>query len=248
MAVLERKYVIAVKDVGISNVINNKGFLKLFEDIACLHSELAGFGINQMEKTHLSWVLLQWKVRIFKRPLYNETIVVKTWAREANRCFTYRDFQVYDEAGNLLCIASSKWALVSTDEGKMERITPEIMAAYNTESNKFVFEEPDIQKLKEPEFLLEESIKPNYCFTVLRRDIDMNHHMHNLYYLDYALETLPREIYEISETNEFEIMYKCGAKLGDIINCFYVEDSNSHTVVMKNAKDNRLHAIIKLSV
>lgn len=248
MSVIERKYVVAVKDVGISNVITNKGILKFLEDIACLHSEIAGFGINQMEQTHLSWVLLQWKVRVLKRAIYNQTIIVKTWAREANRCFTYRDFEIYDEKGNLLCIASSKWALVTTDEGKMVRITPEVMSSYNIEENKFVFEEPDIAKLKEPEALLEENLQPDYHFTVLRRDIDMNQHMHNLYYLDYALESLSEDVYNISETNEFEIMYKSGAKLGDAINCFYVEEPNAHTVVMKNAEDNRLHAIVKLSM
>lgn len=246
MAIIERKYAVSVKDVGVFNFITNKGILKLLEDIGCLHSEIAGFGINQMEQTHLSWVLLQWKVKVLKRAIYNETIIVKTWAREANRCFTYRDFEIYDEKGNLLCIASSKWALVSTDEGKMVRITPKIMDAYEPECNKFVFEEPDIAKLKEPEALLDGSLQPNYCFTVLRRDIDINHHMHNLYYLDYALESLPQEVYEIPETNEFEIMYKSGAKLGDVIDCFYVKEPDAHIVVMKNAIDSRLHTIVKL--
>ena len=33
-------------------------------------------------------------------------------------------------------------------------------------------------------------------YTVKRRDIDLNFHMHNLYYLDLAYEVLPEEVYE----------------------------------------------------
>ena len=46
--------------------------------------------------------------------------------------------------------------------------------------------------------------------------------------------------------NEFEILYKNGAKLGETVNCFYVKEENAHIVVMKNPEDNRLHAIIQL--
>lgn len=250
MAVFERKYVIAIRDVGVSNSLTNKAFLKLFEDIASNHSEIAGYGINQMGQTHLSWVLLQWKVRVFKRAIYNETVTIKTWARNTTKCLTYRDFEMYDEKGNLLCIASSKWALVSTDDGKILKIASEIIEHYNPENDKSVFGELDIPRLAEPEVLTqsENSIKSNYTFTVLRRDIDINHHMHNLYYIDYALEALPQEVYDNLNCNEFEIMYKSGAKVGDTINCFYVKQSDAHFVVMKNAKDNRLHAIIKLYI
>lgn len=115
MAIFERKYIVNVTDVGISSKLTNRGILDLLEDVACSHSEVAGYGINQMEKTHLSWVLLHWKVRIFQRPIYNSTVILKTWSRNANKVLTYRDFEMYDEDGNLLCIASSKWTLVSTD-------------------------------------------------------------------------------------------------------------------------------------
>lgn len=248
--IMEKKYFVDVPNVDSSNFISNKGILSLFENIACLHSDIAGYGMNQIEKTHLTWILLNWKVRVLKRVVYGSTVTVKTWAKISTSFFTLRDFEMYDESGNLLCIASSKWTLVNAMDGKILRITPEIINTYSPEDDKSVFGESDIQKLKEPEELKqsEHSIAPNYTFSVQRRDIDINKHMHNIYYLDYALEALPQDVYDNLNCNEFEIMYKSGIKFGDIVNCFYVKYSDAHFVVMKNAKDDKLHAIIKFKI
>ena len=95
-----------------------------------------------------------------------------------------------------------------------------------------------------------ESDVPNYVFNALRRDIDINQHMHNLYYLDYALEALPQDIYEVlSNCNNFEIMYKSGIQLGDTVNCFCIKQDNQYIVVMKNAKEpDKLHCVVKFSL
>lgn len=244
MSIFERKCHVEIKDIGSLGLMTNGGFLDLLENTACIHSEVAGYGVNQMEQTHLSWVLLHWKVHIFKRVPFHTAITIKTWAKAANKCLTYRDFEVYDENNELIGIATSKWSLVNTQTGGIAKITPEIIGCYSPEDNKNVFGEVNISKLKEPEDIT--TMKPCYTFTVSRRDIDMNHHLNNVYYLDYAIEALPEEVYQNLNSNEFEIMYKNGAKLGETVDCFYVREKNVHTVVMRNAQDNRLHAIIQL--
>ena len=240
--IMERKYRIDVAHVNTSNLLSNKGILSLFENIACLHSDLAGYGMNQIEKTHLTWVLLHWKVHVFKRISYGNMVTVKTWARPSNVFFTLRDFEMYDEENNLICIASSKWTLINTEANGITRITDNVISCYEPE-DKTVFKEQDITKLKKPEI----SGQPSFIFNVLRKDIDVNHHMHNLYYLDYAYEALPEEIYKNSESNDFEIMYKSGAKLGNTVSCFYVlQENNEHFVVMQGLDEKQLYAIIKL--
>ncbi len=49
----------------------------------------------------------------------------------------------------------------------------------------------------------------------------------------------------LGEINEFEIMYKSGAKLGNIVNCYYTNDDKNHYVVMKSSDGALLHAIVK---
>ena len=53
-------------------------------------------------------------------------MTVKTRSRDTNNLYTYRDFEIYDENNNLICIASSKWGLLSTKTGHITQITDEI--------------------------------------------------------------------------------------------------------------------------
>ena len=240
--IIEKKYRVDVANVNTSNLLSNSGILRLFENIACLHSDMAGYGMNQIEKTHLTWVLLNWKVHVIKRVPYGSIVNIKTWARTANVFFTLRDFEMYDEKNNLICTASSKWTLINTDLNSITRITDAVISCYEPEE-KSVFGENDIVKLKKPEILG----NPDFTFTVLRKDIDVNQHMHNIYYLDYAYEALPEEIYTKPEGNDFEIMYKSGAKLCNTVSCFYLsQENNEHFIVMQGSDKKQLHAIVKL--
>lgn len=238
MGFIERDYKVDIMHIGTSNLITNYGILCLLEDIATVHSDIAGYGIVQIPFTHVSWILLNWKVSVFKRVAFGDMVKVKTWSVPYNELFTYRNFEIYDNDNNLICIASSKWTLVNSDTKTLTKITKEIELSYEPE-DKLVFDKIEIAKLKEPS-----NVEHTFSFNVLRRDIDFNNHMHNLYYLLYSYEALPKEVYEKGELDNFEIMYKNGSMLGEKIDCYYSYENNAHYVVMKT--DNKLHAIIKL--
>jgi len=240
MAILEQKYKVNISHIGISNKITNKGILSILEEIACYHSDIVGIGINDMDSTHLSWVLLSWKVKVLKRVSYGSTLTVRTWAKCSNKFNTYRDFEVLDENDNIICIATSKWTLIDTEKGSIVRITDDIIEKYHPE-DKNVFEDSEIEKLIEPNSFTQE-----YTYVTQRRDIDINCHMHNLNYLSLAYETFPEEVFFAEEYNHIEIMYKKGIKLGDTVKCLYTFEDNSHIVTIRSIDEKYLHAIIKL--
>ena len=239
MAIIENKYHIGIKYVDKDRLLSLRGIILLFEDIACRHSDMVGYGINDVTKTHFSWVLLNWKIKVLSRINYGSIVTVKTWSRETSKLYTYRDFEIYDENNNLICIASSKWVLLSTETGHIIHITEEIKNAYLAE-NKTVFNESDLHKIVEPD-----NAEKTFSFTVRRRDIDINNHMNNLYYLDYALEALPEEVY-LKFFNNVEIMYKYSAKLGETIKNNKKKEEDGYYIMMKSATDNILHALVKL--
>lgn len=150
MAIIENKYHIGIKYVDKDRLLSLRGIILLFEDIACRHSDMVGYGINDVTKTHFSWVLLNWKIKVLSRINYGSIVTVKTWSRETSKLYTYRDFEIYDENNNLICIASSKWVLLSTETGHIIHITEEIKNAYLAE-NKTVFNESDLHKIVEPD-------------------------------------------------------------------------------------------------
>ncbi len=236
----ERDYKVGLNDLGKYNKISNKGILRILEDTGGIESENAGYGINDIKKTRLSWVLLAWKVKVIKRPIYNEKVKARTWEREANKIFAFRDYQIFNEKGELCVIATSKWTLIDIKTLKLAGIPEEVRNAYKISDQK-VFED-EIEKLKEPKT---ELTKEDY--KVLRSQIDVNKHVHNLYYLDIAYEALPEEIYEQEEKDNIEIMYKKQIKLNDPIVCLYSNENNKNTVTIKSKDEKTLHAIISLN-
>lgn len=240
MAILEQKYRVNMSHIGVTNEITNIGILSMLEEIACFHSDKVSFGLNDIPTTHLSWILLAWKVKVLKRVIYGSIITVRTWAKCSNKFNTYRDFEIIDENGEIVCIATSKWALIDTEKESIVHITDDIINNYLPEE-KNVFENGEIEKLIEPTTHHHE-----YTYTTQRRDIDINKHMHNLYYLSLAYEVLPQEIYEAKEFNNIEIMYKKGIRLGDTVKFLYTFEHPSHIIAIKSQDEKVLHAIVKL--
>lgn len=117
--------------------------------------------------------------------------------------YAYRDFEVYDDENNLCIIATSKWLLVNNQTGKIARVDPKMAAKYESETEKSVFPEKEISKLKEPEGL-EKTLE----YVVQRKDIDVIGHMHNLYYLNLAYEGLPEEVYQKDHLMKLELCTK----------------------------------------
>ena len=234
------KFKIPLKDIGKDNKIKNRAVLEILENIACYHSDLVGYGVNNIKETKVTWILLDWKLKVINRPTYGQVLTVNTWGKGMNKFFTYRDYEIYDNNNNLCAIATSKWALIDTEKGKMSRLTENIINAYKPEE-KTVFEEKSLDKVKIPE-----EFSNTIKYEVIRKDIDINKHMHNLYYLDLAYEALPDEIYNKRPFDYVRITYKKEIKLGEKVNCKYVEQDGKYVIVIKSEDETVIHAIVEL--
>jgi len=116
--IFEKNYTVGNRDIGNDHKATNKAMLKYLENIACKHSDEVGYGINTIEETKVVWILLDWKFKVIERPVYGQTIKVRTWSRKMEKCSAYRDFQVLDEKENILAIATTKWVLLDANTRK----------------------------------------------------------------------------------------------------------------------------------
>lgn len=237
---VEHNFFIGARDINSLKELTNTALLSYLEDIACIHSDMVGYGLSDIEKSKKTWILLSWKVNVLKRPKFSDNLKIKTWSRLINKFYAYRDFEVYDTENNLIAIATSKWIFIDIENGKIIKISEEVANAYSQE-NKSVFEEKDLEKLQEPESFIK---KIDYKIT--KNMIDINCHLHNTYYMDLAKEVLPDEISFSNEVNKFQIMYVHEIKLGEIVKVMYSKVDNFYYIVIKNQEENTVHAIIKL--
>lgn len=238
--IYKEQFKMGLKDIGKNNKIKNRSILEMLENIGAYHSDLVGYGVNDTTKTNLGWILLEWKLKVINRPTYGEKLEIHTWGKEMNKFFTYRDYEVYDSNNNLCVIATSKWALIDIKNRKLSRLTEEMINKYQPEE-KTVFKEKKIGKIDTPK-----EVENTLQYKVIRKDIDINKHMHNLYYLDLAYEALPEEVYEKRPFDNVSIIYKKEIELGEEIICNYAQNNNKYVITIKSKDERILHAIIEL--
>lgn len=240
--IFENEYVVGLADTGKEYKVTNKGLLGYLEDIGSSHSDLVGYGPNHLEDTKITWLLADWKLQVIKRPYLKERLLIKTWAALSERCTTYRNFEIYNQHNELIAKATSKWIFFNYETKKLERLTSEIYELYNPEPEKLVFEENKLDKLTQPQ-----SFTRELEYTIRRADIDINNHVHNLNYLDFAYEILPDEVYNNDELNNVRISYKKEIKYGETIKILYSYEDNKHIITIKDKEDTKIHSIIELN-
>ncbi len=240
--IFEHKYEVVVKDLEKNNKLSNKAILGYMEEIASLHSSTVGQGVDDLEKNGTAWVILDWKVQVYDRCGYGEIVTLKTWVSANDKFCSYRDYEVYDSKNNLIAIGTSKWVLIDMKTKHITKIDDELGKKYKPEYNKNVFNEEKLEKIKEPTEYIS-----NIIYNVQRSDIDVNKHVHNLNYLDFAYEALPQDIYEQNQNiKSVRITYKHELKYGDIIKCLYSNEDGKYIVAIKSQDETKLHAIVEL--
>ena len=101
---------------------------------------LFGYSLNHIEENGYTWMLLYWKIKVYKRPRWNTEVIVKTWARKFEKVSSWRDFEIYDNNCKLIAIATTEWVLIDANKQSIARITDKMKEEYNL-IPKSVFEE-----------------------------------------------------------------------------------------------------------
>ena len=244
--IFEETYITSFTQTGVNKVLTNKSFLSLMENIAGAHSAYANFTFKDLAKDDLSWVILSWKLKVLKRPKADKKITIQTWGRFHNRLYVIRDFKVIDENGEICAIASSKWCLVNTKIRKIAKMPSNIEEIYHGFRDESVFEEENINDAIGN--FIDSNMVPisSDTYKIRRFDIDINRHVHNLNYINFAYEVLPLDVFMGEELNNLEILYKKEIKYGDTIKSFLYYENGVYTVLTKSEDEKTIHSVVKL--
>ena len=170
----KKEYEVRLEGLGSGNLATDIAILKMLEEIAEQNSFEVGYGIENLSETNAAWLLLDWQVEIIKRPKYKEKIDVETWSRKMERCYGFRDFEVYNKEKELIAKGTSKWVLIDIEKRRPIRIDEEVAKKYAVYNDKGydVFEK-EIEKIEEAK---EEELTFVKKYEIQRRDIDVNRH------------------------------------------------------------------------
>lgn len=215
----------AVEDFTHSRTLSLKAILKMLENAANGHSALAGDTIFETERIKTAWVLTDWQIQIDDFPTYKDTLKAETWSEKlSSPLVANRNFLLYKN-GEIFGRGATRWVLFDIEAGRLCKIDASLIEKYKSET-KTVFDDKKLIKIDMPETFAAET-----KITVRRSDIDFNNHVHNLVYIDYALEALPPDVYSQNFKN-LRITYKTAITDSKEILCKYGCKDGKHTVAV----------------
>lgn len=242
--IVDFEYTPLLEDFSADGKLLPGSILKILENSGNKHSDLAGDNILKGSSGGIAWILTDWLLEINTCPKYGDKLMARTWSETVKQPLAcMRDFELYCN-GEVAAKGLTKWVLVDLKTNRPMRVSQELIAKYQPEE-KFVFGDMKMPKIITPEmaqFTNEIKITPR------RSDIDFNSHVHNLTYLDYAMETLPASVYAEKKTSfkNIRISYKSGVKAGEMITCRYANVDGKHIICIFG-DDEKLRTQIELS-
>ncbi len=196
------------------------GILKIFENAGNRHAAAVGDSVADCLARGEAWLLTDWYVEIYTRTPMGRDVRVETFCRKGERTAGMRrDFRMRDEENNLIALATSKWAKVTVEEKRLLRVDADVLEQYDALPASILGELP-IPPRHGP--LPTTSEVP---ISLRRVDFDMYDHVHNLQYLDYALEAVPQHVYAARSVRAFHIAYVRSITAGEqvVAKCAEIE-------------------------
>lgn len=224
---------VAYSDIGPDGRLSQGGALRALQEAAAVASDEAGYGLKDIPRTGVHWILSGWRLEMRARPAWRAELEVETWPRTMDGFLSDRDFlawEVQDGGRRLAVRGTSKWFLVDAKTGKITRVTDQVKAAYAL-GEEALFPEPIPSNGKTPE-----DAPVTFQTVAGRRDIDTNGHVNNIHYLDYAMEALPEEVYR-ALPDTVDIVFRRQILLGTPIRCLYTRTRDGkHQVEIRSGE------------
>lgn len=182
----EMDYRVDSRDVDMFNQCRPSAVLGMLQEAATRAAlALGASGPEMREKYNCLWMVTRNWVELDAPLRWNDRVVVRTWHRGGTGVSTYRDFDIFRD-GERIGQGVSLWVLVDADSHKLYRIkdVPEFQGTDGGELMKTI-------KLRRPP--VPELFDARASRDMRYSDTDINGHINNTHYADFACDALHLE-------------------------------------------------------
>jgi acyl-ACP thioesterase len=183
--------------------------LNYLQDAAYGHANELGVSVFHLFEKGLTWVLSRYHIAVDKYPVVGEEVKVRTWVPSPPKRFYLREFEIVGESGDVLVRASSSWLLA--DIRTKQAVHGDIsLGEFPVVPRRAV--EDDFGHLPAME---EHNQEERFCVRI--GDLDLNRHVNHVVYIQWALESVPKEVLAKCRPVDIEVAYRGEAKKGEIV-------------------------------
>ncbi len=205
----EQRFHVRSYEVDMLHSIMPSSLLNYMQEVASNHAENLGFGYQAMLDQKRAWVLSRSRVQLSGKAKIGEEIHIKTWLSGVDRLFGMRDFLISTSSGHEIASARSAWLMVDLDSRKPLRLSS--LPVLSSSQQPPVFAEA-LEKIEVPEGAV-----PIYQREIGYSCIDINQHVNNVKYIEFALDALPEEFFVEHRLTALQINFLNETKYGDTL-------------------------------
>ena len=189
-AIFCREITLGYNHVYQDGQISVTAIMEELEETASEHCRHIGQDIFSLLHNNTAWILKGGALEMDTYPGYAMTIRIETWISSMERYRGYREYLIRDENGRMLGSCSTLWVFMDLIRRTLIPIPDVFHRAWKSNSCRPIdtlFRKKDYAPLDKGTLDV---------FDLRRRDIDSNHHVHNIRYLEWICESIPSEVYE----------------------------------------------------
>mgnify|MGYP001232358958 CR=1 FL=1 len=209
---LEKEYHVHVYEAGPDGKLNLYSLFDYFQDIASEHAIKLGYGRDDLLEQNNFWVLSRIYAEISEMPEWGEKITVTTWPRGIDRLFALRDYEVRNQQGRRVSIATSSWLIIDRITKKIKR-PDDTLSSFKAQAE---FRNPLPRNAGKLDAAGKDS-KITSLFRVRVSDLDVNLHTNNVNYLKWVIDTHSQEFILDNIPVFVEINYLAESRFDDEI-------------------------------
>jgi len=206
----EDQYSISFYEVDTKNEVFLPVLWSFMQETAWHHAEHLRLGYSDLMEHQYFWVLSRLSIQMEDYPRWGDQIKVKTWLTGTGRLFALRKFSIADSKGKVIGAANSAWLVLDLESRKPQKIGPVFKHIEHLFDGLPVPEEPE--KIPGPAHP-----KMEKSYTVRYSDIDMHHHVNNIKYIEWILDSFPFEVNQTHQIHSFEINFLAESSCGNAI-------------------------------
>ncbi len=202
----EKSYDVHYFEVDWNAELQFGSLLDFLQDSAGEDAVRRGFGVEQLQLRGLTWMLSRYRIQLNSIVGLDDLVSIRTWPSVHKGLSACREFEIFCN-GVLIGVASTAWMLVDLETRRPVRPKEKLGEVFLI--NQQVFSEP----LGSIKFSTE--LDSDFGFRVRRADLDLNCHVNNRVFFDWAVESLDAELIENRRLKQVDINYLAEALAGE---------------------------------
>ena len=208
LPILEETFAIPSYFVDDNAQLTVCSLFQLMQEISDRHAAILGAGWNSLRERGYFWVITKIHLEIRRLPKWTEQVTIRTWVRNSGAATSPRDIEIVDSEGRVLVAASTVWAILDKEQSRPQRMDMFDGCFMPQERSAIDRKPPKIGPIQLSEILPEPK-------SVLHSDIDMNHHVNNAHYIQWAFDSVCDDFRKSHKISSVVVNFIAQAKPGD---------------------------------